>query len=117
MPDQSRSTSFAVSSGAPGNPTDSFIELYNAGSQSVDLSEWTLTAHPAHQAIFSTVKIPAGTKLAPGGFYLLGLSNSGLAVPAQARRQHHPVRSTDGMSVGDTINIGTGSSMEDPQGG
>ncbi len=49
---------FRVNSGAPGNPTDSFIELYNAGSQSVDLSNWTLTAHPAHQAIFSTVKIP-----------------------------------------------------------
>jgi hypothetical protein len=103
---------FRVSSGAPGNPTDSFIELYNAGSQSVDLSEWTLTEHPAHQAIFSTIKIPAGTKLAPGGFYLLGLSNSGLSVPAQAGSSTIHVRSTDEMSVGDTINIGTGSSME-----
>jgi len=103
---------FRVSSGAPGNPTDSFIELYNPGSQSVDLSEWTLTEHPAHQAIFSTIKIPAGTKLASGGFYLLGLSNSGLAVPAYADDTTIHVRNTDGMSVGDTINIGTGSSME-----
>jgi hypothetical protein len=103
---------FRVSSGAPGNPTDSFIELYNAGSQSVDLSEWTLTVHPAHQAIFSTIKIPAGTKLAPGGFYLLGLSNSGLAVPTQAGSSTIHVRSTDGMSVGDTINIGKASSVE-----
>ena len=103
---------FRVNSGAPGNPTDSFIELYNAGSQSVDLSNWTLTEHPAHQAIFSTVKIPAGTKLAAGGFYLLGLSNSGLAVPAHAGDSIIHVRNTEGMSVGDTINIGTGSSME-----
>jgi hypothetical protein len=103
---------FRVNSSAPGNPTDSFIELYNAGSQSVDLSNWMLIEHPAHQAIFSTVKIPAGTKLAAGGFYLLGLSNSGLAGPAHAGGSIIHVRNTDGMSVGDTINIGTGSSME-----
>jgi hypothetical protein len=103
---------FRVNSGSPGNPTDSFIELYNAGSQTVDLSNWTLTEHPAHQAIFSTVKIPAGTKLAAGGFYLLGLSNSGLAVPAHAGGSTIHVRNTDGVSIGDTINIGTGSSME-----
>ena len=75
---------YRVRSGAPANPTNSFIELYNAGSQSVDLSNWTLTEHPAHQAIFSAIKIPAGTNLAAGAFYLLGLSNSGLAVPARA---------------------------------
>ncbi len=103
---------FRVNSGAPSNPTNSFIELYNAGPQSVDISNWTLTEHPAHQAIFSMVKIPAGTKLAAGGFYLLGLSNSGLAVPAHAGDSTIHIRNTDGMSVGDTINIGTGSSME-----
>ncbi|WP_213807917.1 arabinofuranosidase catalytic domain-containing protein, partial [Granulicella sp. dw_53] len=103
---------FQVNSAAPGNSTDSFIELYNAGSQSVDLSNWTLTEHPAHQAISSTVKIPAGTKLAPAGFYLLGLSNSGLAVPAQAGGSVIHVRNVDGMSVGDTVQIGDGSRME-----
>jgi len=103
---------FRVTSGAPGNPTNSFIELYNQGSQSVDISNWTLTEHPAHQAIFSTVKIPAGTKLAARHFYLLGLSNSGLTVPARAGDTILHVRNTDGMSVGDTISIGTGSSVE-----
>ena len=103
---------FRVNSGALGNPTDSFIELYNAGSQSVDLSNWSLTAHPAHQAIFSKVKIPAEIKLAAGAFYLLGLSNSGLAVPARAGDSVIHVRNAEGMSVGDTINIGTGSSLE-----
>jgi len=103
---------FRVTSGAPGNLTNSFIELYNAGSEGVDISNWTLTEHPAHQAISSTVKILPGTKLAAGGFYLLGLSNSGLAIPARAGDSIIHVRNTEGVSVGDTINIGTGSSME-----
>ena len=103
---------FRVTSGAPDNPTNSFIELYNAGSQSVDISNWTLTEHPAAQAIFSTVKIPAGTMLAASGFYLLGLSNSGLAAPARPGDSILHVRNTDGMSIGNTITIGTGSSIE-----
>ena len=107
-----RVTSGAPASGASGNLTNSFIELYNAGSQSVDISNWTLTEHPARQAIFSTVKIPAGTKLAASGFYLLGLSNSGLAAPARRGDIILHVRNTDGMSIGDTVTIDTGSSME-----
>jgi non-reducing end alpha-L-arabinofuranosidase len=103
---------YRVRSGAPANPTNSFIELYNAGSKSVDLSNWTLTEHPAHQAIFSAIKIPAGTTLAAGAFYLLGLSDSGLAVPARAGESTLHVRNTEGMSVGDTIRIGEGSSAE-----
>ena len=99
---------FRVSSGAT-NSTDSFIELYNAGTQAVDISNWTLTERPTQQAIFSTVKLPAGTKLAAGSFYLLGLSNSGLAVPARAGDTTINVRNTTGMSVGDTISIDTGS--------
>jgi non-reducing end alpha-L-arabinofuranosidase len=103
---------FRVTSGAPDNQTNSFIELYNAGSQIVDVFNWTLTVRPARQAIFSTIKIPAGTKLAPKGFYLLGLSNSGMAAPARAGDSTLYVRNTEGMSVGDTITIDTGSSME-----
>ena len=103
---------FRISAGSPANSTNSFIELYNAGVRSVDISNWTLTEHPTQQAIFSTVKIPAGTKLAAGGFYLLGLSNSGLAVPARAGDTTIHVRSTAGMTVGDTINIDTGAGAE-----
>jgi hypothetical protein len=103
---------FRISAGSPTNPTDSFIELYNAGAGSIDISGWTLTQHPNQQAIFSAVKIPAGTKLAAGGFYLLGLSNSGLAVPARTGEKTIHVRSTSGMSAGDTISIDTGSNAE-----
>src|ERR1035437_201119 len=88
---------FGIIDGSTTNSTNSFIELYNAGSGSVDISNWTLTQHPTQQAIFSSVKIPAGTKLAAGGFYLLGLSNSGLAVPARAGDTTIHVRSATGL--------------------
>jgi hypothetical protein len=103
---------FAISSGSPANSTNSFIELYNAGNSEVDISNWTLTEHPIAQPIFSTVKIPAGTKLAAHGFYLIGLSNSGLTVPAKKGDTTIHVRSTTGMNVGDTIEIDTGSAVE-----
>ena len=103
---------FRISDGSTTNSTNSFIELYNAGAGAVDLSNWTLTEHPTQQAIFSNVKIPAGQKLAAKGFYLLGLSNSGLAVPARSGDTTISVRSTAGMTAGDTILIDTGSSVE-----
>ncbi|MBL0160367.1 MAG: lamin tail domain-containing protein [Bryobacterales bacterium] len=103
---------FRVSAGNPPNSTNSFVELHNAGASTVDLSNWTLTQHPTQLPIFSSVKIPAATKLAPGGFYLLGLSDSGLAVAVRPGESTIHVRSTTGMSVGDTVEIDTGSSVE-----
>jgi alpha-L-arabinofuranosidase B-like protein/concanavalin A-like lectin/glucanase superfamily protein/alpha-galactosidase-like protein len=98
--------------GTSANPTDSFIELNNAGDHSVDLSGWTLTEHPAQQAISSTVTIPAGTRIAAHGQYLLGLSTSGLAAPARPGDKTLNVRSTTGLNVGDPIVVGTGRSAE-----
>jgi len=103
---------FRISSGPPSNATDSFIELYNAAGGSVDISNWALTERPTEQAIFSTVKIPSGTRLEPHGFYLLGLSNSGLAVDARAGDATLYVRSTAGMKAGDTVSVGSGSNTE-----
>ena len=103
---------FRTSNNSPTNSTNSFIELYNAGAGDVDLSNWTLTEHATQQAIFSAVKIPPGTRLKGHGFYLLGLSNSGLAVPARAGDTTIYVSSTTGMKDGDTIRIDTGSGME-----
>jgi non-reducing end alpha-L-arabinofuranosidase len=107
-----RINEFRVNAGSPTNPTDSFIELYNAGASAVDISNWTLTQHPTQLPIFSSVKVPAGTRLAARGFYLLGLSNSGLAVPAQKGDATIHVRSVTGMSVGDTIAIDIGANVE-----
>jgi hypothetical protein len=103
---------FRVHAGSPTNPTDSFIELFNAGERAIDISNWTLTQHATQLPFFSSIRIPAGTKLAARGFYLLGLSNSGLAVPARAGDTVIHVRSTAGMSVGDTVEIDTGTGME-----
>ncbi|MEP6962676.1 MAG: arabinofuranosidase catalytic domain-containing protein, partial [Acidobacteriota bacterium] len=97
---------FRISAGA--NPTDSFIELYNASSSTVDISNWTLTHHPTQLPAFSSVKIPSGTSLGAKRFYLLGLSTSGLAVAASAGDSTIYVRSTAGLNAGDTITLGAG---------
>jgi hypothetical protein len=89
-----------------------FIELYNGGFTAVDLSGWTVTEHATQQAIFSDVKVPAGTKLAAHGFYLLGMSNSALAAAARAGDSAIHVRSTAGMKADDAIEIGTGPEAE-----
>ncbi len=102
---------FRISDGS-NNTTNSFIELYNAGNSEIDISNWTLTMRPHQMPIFSSIIIPKGTKLASNGFYLLGLSNSGLAVPAKKGESTIYVRSTTGMSVGDVIEIGEGANME-----
>ena len=73
------------------------LQLRRAAGSAVDISNWTLTTHATQQAIFSTVKIPAGTKLAARGFYVLGLSNSGLAAPARKGDAAIHVRNTTGM--------------------
>jgi hypothetical protein len=98
--------------GTGTNATNAFIELYNAGGSTVDLSKWTLTEHPAQQPIFSAVTVPAGTKLASHRFYLLGLANSGLAAPASAGDTTVNLRSTTGLAPGQQVQIGTGSAAE-----
>ncbi len=103
---------FRISDGSPDNSTNSFIELYNPSDNEIDISGWTLTQHPTQIPVFSSVKIPAGTMLAAHGFYLLGLSNSALAVSARMGESIIYIRSTAGMSAGDMIEIGTGSTME-----
>jgi non-reducing end alpha-L-arabinofuranosidase len=103
---------FRISGGSPSNATDSFIELYNPGKSAVDISNWTLTQHPAQQPVFSSLTIPPGTKLASHGFYLLGLSNSGLAIPARADDSVIYVRNTADMKIGDAITIGIGADAE-----
>lgn len=101
---------FRISDGS--NTTNSFIEVYNAGDSEVDISNWTLTMRPYQMPIFSSINIPSGTKVSARGFYLLGLSASGLAVPATKGESTIYVRSTVGMSVGDVIEIGEGTNIE-----
>jgi hypothetical protein len=85
---------FRVSDGSTANSTNSFIELYNAGASAVDISNWTLTQHPTQQAIFSSVKIPAATRVA-----LTLLSARPLHFrtggPGACGRYHHPRQEHD----------------------
>lgn len=92
--------------GTSANPTDAFVELYNAGSREVDLSGWILTEHATQQAVSSTVKIPARTKLAAGGHYTLGLSTSGLAAPAKAADSTVNLRNVTGLVAGHQVSVG-----------
>ena len=94
--------------GTSSNPTDGFIELYNAGNSAVDLSKWIVTEHQAQQPVFSTVHIPSGTKIAGHGFYLLGLANSGLVASASAGDSTLYLSNTAGMTPGQQVRIGTG---------
>ncbi|MBQ0044842.1 MAG: lamin tail domain-containing protein [Bacteroidales bacterium] len=105
-----RINEFRVEDGV--NRTNSFIELYNSSDNTVDISGWELIPHEATLPYFNTIKINAGTKLAPKDYYLLGLSTSGLAVPAAKGDKVLYVRSTEGMKVGDEITIGTGANAE-----
>ncbi|MER7443933.1 arabinofuranosidase catalytic domain-containing protein [Micromonospora avicenniae] len=120
---QSTVTSQAVRSALPvrinevrfrtsSNATDQFVELYNASADEVDLSNWTLTNTPSGSAAVTLATIPAGTKLASGDYYLLGLSGSGLAAPTAAGATTVNVRSTTGLAIGQQIEVGTGSTRE-----
>lgn len=102
---------FRVSDGS-SNVTNSFVELYNAGDQAADVSGWSLTEHAAQLPVFSDIKLPAGTTLAPHSFYLLGLSDSGLVTAADAGADALFVRSIEGMKAGDTVVIGSGTNAE-----
>ena len=97
---------FRLSDGARANATNAFIELYNAGEKEVDISNWTFAQHATREPLFSRVKIPARTRLAPKGFYVLGLSNSGLVLPARPGDATIHVRNVDGIKPGDTIMVG-----------
>ncbi|MFI1096633.1 arabinofuranosidase catalytic domain-containing protein [Streptomyces sp. NPDC020917] len=92
--------------------TDQFIELANTGTTAVDISHWTLTEHPTQQAVSSTVTVPPGTTLPAGGHYVLGLSTSGLAVPARSGDTTVELRSTTGLNAGDRITLDTGFGAE-----
>jgi hypothetical protein len=90
---------------AGAEPTNQFIELYNASAGTVDLSNWTLIHAQSQWAPLRLATIPAGTKLAAGAFYLLGLSSSGLAAPTNPGETTIHVRSTNGFANGQKIDI------------
>ncbi len=91
--------------GTSTNPTDQFIELHNPSPSIIDLSGWTLIHTQSQWAPVTLATIPSGTTLAPGAFYLLGLSSSGLAAPASPGDTAINVRSAAGFEAGQKIDI------------
>ncbi len=91
--------------GGSSKSTDQFIELYNASTRAVDLSRWSLVSTQSQWAPVTLATIPEGTSLAAHGFYLLGLSDSGLAAPVSAGARTVYVRSAAGFTVGQKIEI------------
>jgi hypothetical protein len=87
------------------NPTNQFIELYNASSSNVDVSNWTLINTKSEWAPVKLGTIPAGTKIPSKGFYLLGLASSGLATPVSPGAITINVQSTTGFEAGQQIDI------------
>jgi hypothetical protein len=70
--------------GVTGATTNQYIELYNAGSTPVDLSGYTVVYRSATaQADTTLATVPAGTTLAPGGYYVLGRSPGYTGTPNQ----------------------------------
>lgn len=95
-----------VQLGAGASTTNQFVELYNAGGNEVDISNWTLINTQSQWAPVTLATIPAGTKLARGAHYLLGLSSSGLAAPASPGDATINVRSIAGFEAGQQSTIG-----------
>ncbi|MBN2589843.1 MAG: lamin tail domain-containing protein [Sedimentisphaerales bacterium] len=87
------------------NPTNQFIELYNASDSEVDISNWSIINTKSEWAPVKLATIPAGTKLASKKFYLLGLSSTGLATPASEGATTINVLSTVGFEAGQKIDI------------
>lgn len=87
------------------NPTNQFVELFNASDSDVDISNWSVINTPAEWASMELAKIPNGTTLGAGEFYLFGLAHSGLVAPAKAGDKIINVRSTEGLKVGQQIAI------------
>ena len=99
--------------GTSTNSTNSFIELYNSGDSTVDLSNWSLTERPTQQAVFSTITIPAGTKLA-AQTTTCSASPLGASRPGQRGRHHPRPQQHDRPAPGQQIQIGSGASGARP---
>lgn len=88
------------------NPSNQFIELYNASAKEVDISNWTLMNTRSEWASVKLATIPEGAKIAPKGFYVLGLAGSGLAAPAKKGEPVINVLDAEGFEAGQQITIG-----------
>ena len=109
-----------------GEGIDPFVELYNAGSAEVDLSGLELVVRRSGQASIRALTLPAGTRLAAGGFLLLKQAPESVPTPTTlfipvstgpiltfpAGTDVLPATSVDGIASGQKIGIGLGGQYE-----
>jgi len=79
--------------------------LYNPSDNEMDISNWNIIHTQSGWAPVRLTTIPAGTRLPAHGFYVFGLSTSGLLAPANAGDKIINVRSIEGFEVGQLINM------------
>jgi hypothetical protein len=94
-----------VSFGSGSEFNNQFIELYNASYSEIDISNWNIISTPSEWAAVNLGSIPSGTKIASKGFYLLGLSSSGIIAPTKPGDNIINVRNTTGFEAGQQIDV------------
>ena len=87
------------------NPTNQFVELYNAADVEADISNWSIISTWSGWAPVNLATIPAGTKIPAKGFYLLGTASSGLASSVKQGENIINVVNTTDFKVGQQIEI------------
>lgn len=94
------------STGVTSAATNEFVELYNAGTTSVDASGYKVVYRSAAGTSDTTLAtLPDGTNLAPGAFYLLG--GSGYAGTVAADQSFGTSLAATGGSLGVKSTTGT----------
>jgi hypothetical protein len=103
-----------------------FLELYNAGASEADLSGLELVVRRSGQASVRALTLPAGTRLAAGGFLLLKQAPEAVPAPTTlfipvstgpilsfpAGTDVLPATSVDGIAAGQKLGIGLGGNYE-----
>jgi hypothetical protein len=79
--------------GAVAIDTREFIELYNAGATSVDISGWSIVRwdYAADGPGMANITLPGGSTIAPGDYFVIGGSAASLA----SVRDYQPGAGTD----------------------
>jgi len=91
--------------GTGNNLSNQFVELYNPSASAVDISKWTIINTRSEWGAVKLGTIPAGTKIAAKGFYVFGLSTSGLIAPAKAGDMAIYVQNIDGLAEGQILDV------------
>jgi hypothetical protein len=98
-PEPARVVVNEVSTGTTPSASDEFVELFNAGGQSADISGYKLVYRSAAGTSDTTLAtVPDGTTLASGAFYLLG--GAGYAGAASADQSFSTGLADAGGGVG-----------------